>query len=205
MRKLSLAGVVAVLLVSASSANAGIWTYDFTSPAGTLGTTQPYTANSVTITALGFDSLGNPINLFGKTDGGDESGLGLAGQPHNEIQTNNFIQLDILDLQNKYPSATLSMILGSVQDGESGNIYGSNIAGNLGTYLFTVTDESSFGVPTSYRYVGVTAGAEDILISSLTAVSTANPVPVPPSMLLALTGLGLCGGWTWRRRRAAIA
>src|SRR5262249_9638935 len=123
MRKAMIAAVLGVLLVSGNSANAAPFTYNFNTPTGTLGITQNYTADGVTITALGFDAPNTPTNLYGKNDGGDENGLGLANQEHFEIQTNNFVQLDLANLLSQYPGATLSMILGSVQPGESGNIF----------------------------------------------------------------------------------
>jgi hypothetical protein len=194
-----LAAVMGVLLFSVNSVIAGPFSYNFNTPTGTLGTTQTYTAGGVTITALGFNSSNSPIDLYGKNDGGDESGLGLVGTSDHEITTSNYVQLDLQNIYNQYPTATLSMILGSVQDGESGKIYGSNTAGALGTFLFTVSDESSFNVPGGYRYIGVEAGAADVLITTLSV----NAVPVPPGVILALTGVALCGGYSCRRRKAA--
>src|SRR5262245_35782999 len=121
MRKEMLAAAVGALLFSVSSANAAPFTYNFNTPSGPLGTTQTSTAGRVTITALGFYTSGPTNTLYGKNDGGDENGLGLGGRnPDHEIQTNMYVQLDLANLYSTYPGATLSMILGSVQPGESG-------------------------------------------------------------------------------------
>src|SRR5690349_23164453 len=67
-----------------------------TCPGDTLTPTLTYTVSGVSLKANGFSGLGPsapPNNLFIKTAGAGENGLGLSGQTATEIQPNTFIQL----------------------------------------------------------------------------------------------------------------
>jgi hypothetical protein len=149
-------------------------TWDFSTPLGTLGTSQTYTVNGLTITAYGFTNSGTPTKLYGKQEGGDENGLGIANtSSDHEIDTKNFVQMD---LQNVIASGatTAQMKVGSVQSGESYNIYGSNTLGTIGTKLAgpLTADDTYFDVPNygTYRYVSVRAAYKDVLLEVLTAM-----------------------------------
>ena len=150
-------------------------TWDFSSPLGVLGTSQTYTVNGLTVTAYGFTNGGAATKLYGKQDGGDENGVGLSfyGNTDHEIDTTHFVQLD---LQNVISSGATSaqMKVGSVQSGESYNIYGSNSLGTIGTKLAgpLTADDTYFDVPNygSYRYVSVRAASKDVLLEVLSAV-----------------------------------
>src|SRR5579862_7891526 len=90
--------------------------YNFDNPTGTLGVSQTYTDNGVTLTAYGYNQ-GIGTKLFGKNDGGDENGLGLFGTSDHEITSNGFVQLDMLNLWLLTPTS-ISLSIGSVQDDE---------------------------------------------------------------------------------------
>src|SRR5690242_8873635 len=87
--------LLAAMLLATLPASADNLSYIFNSPSGALGVSQQYTINGITLTAYGFDNSGHPINLYGKNDGGDEIGLGVDRAPNHEIQTYNFVQLDV--------------------------------------------------------------------------------------------------------------
>ena len=115
----------AVVLLCVAPAQAGTVTFDLSMPSGVLGTSQTYTAGPFTITAYGFDSSGNPTDLYGKDLGGDESGLGLNNDPsgQHEICCGNYIQLDLSSLVN---NPGLAITISSVQSGETCDIWGSD-------------------------------------------------------------------------------
>ena len=150
-------------------------TWDLSGPNQTLGTSQAYTVNGITVTAYGFTNAGAPTNLYWKQAGGDENGLGLAntGSDH-EIDTNNFIQLDLSDLIAK-GATSAGMTIGSIQSGEGFNLYGSNTLGQIGVLLQSGTstiDFTPFAIPQfgTYKYVSVRASAADVLLDAVSAV-----------------------------------
>src|SRR5581483_5859237 len=118
--------------------------YTFIQYLGTLGTSQAYTVNGLTITAYGYywdganpTNPGTPTNLYGKQGGGDENGLGIANtSSDHEITNKTFVQLDLQKVLAAGATGA-QMAVGSVQSGESYAVYGSNTQGVLGTLLTT--------------------------------------------------------------------
>ncbi|HKM54690.1 MAG TPA: hypothetical protein VJY33_14870, partial [Isosphaeraceae bacterium] len=175
--------------------------YDFSNPSGVLGTSQTYTptsspssnTNNPLITAYGFSTSGTPEALFGKTEGGDESGLGISRPgTDNEIQSNDFVQLDLTNLLSQVPpGTTLQLAIGSVQSGEGYDIYGSNSlltsGGSLGTLLVSggTLDDTYFTVPGNYSYLGISAHQfaggpnSDVLVVGLQVNVPKSPPNIP--------------------------
>jgi len=156
-----------------SSCTAVMDNWTFLDHLGTLGTSQSYTVNGLTITAYGYyysnpTTPGTPTKLYGKQDGGDENGLGIANtSSDHEITNTTFVQLDMQNVLNA-GATSAQMSVGSVQTGESYAIYGSNTLGVLGTQLATnlTADDTVFNVPNfgNYRYVALTAVSHDVLL-----------------------------------------
>jgi len=154
---------------------------------GTLGTSQAYSVNGLTITAYGYENYGGgyvPSKLYGKKNGGDENGLGIADtSSDHEITTSSFIQLDLGNVIAAGASGA-QMAVGSVQNGESYNIYGSNTKGQLGTLLSgpLTSDDTLFDVPQfgSYQYVSLQAASHDVLLEALS-------VTLPPGCTIVIS------------------
>jgi hypothetical protein len=200
----------AAAFFAAAPAEAGIITFNLNSPPGTLGATQTYTVGGATITAHGYTGLGSPhltpTQLFGKNQGGDESGLGLVGASDHEIEHRNggLIQFDLAALLNsRFSDGQIK--IGSVQEGEGFDLYGSNTLGDPGAKLmsFGTLNDQFFDIPGfgSYRYLGVAAAHADVLVEAL-AVDPATVVPEPATLTLCSLGLGgFAAVAAWRRGR----
>ena len=142
-------------------------------------------------------------DLYGKTSGGDENGLGLTGSGDFEIGTNQMVQLDLTNLINA-GATSVTLQIGSVQSGEGYDIWEGSTLGSSGSLVITngQLDETPFTVNLNSKdpYLGVSAYADDVLLSSLAA----SPTPEPGTLALLGTGL-LAFGFGLRRRFASDA
>ena len=178
------------------------FTYDFSGPNVVVPSGTTFTSNAVTITAYGFqgvapnspsDNTATQVNLFEKSSGVGETGLGISGvvtgDGANEIVTNAvgtplpgtyYVQLDLSNLiavaANPFVTVTES-----VQEGESYQFWTSNALGVLGTQIGptscgSVTCTDSFNLSVATPFLSLTApipaaGGKDVLLASLTATS----------------------------------
>ena len=216
MRELFLGFVGAAALATGSMASA---TINFGTPTGNQGTTHTYTDGSFSVQATGYASNGGSTTaLYGKNNGGDESGLGLAADPSNqdEIYRNAFVQLDVSGLIGNV--SAVSFLMGSTTQGEEWSVYGSNTAGSYSLADLVVgglNDEgvwhSLFSAPgwgtyQFYDFVslgtnGTTTG--NVLLGELNATPS---VPEPATWAMMLLGFGAMGVAVRRsRRKVAVA
>jgi PEP-CTERM motif-containing protein len=173
---------------------------------------QDFTVSGFTITARGYDNssgVGSAHGLFFKNAGSDEIGLGLVDTAHNELQVDTsgdplqFIQLDLRSiLLQGFTNGKIKV--GSVQEGELFNLFGSNTLGTLGSKLNSTPYDSSkdgifVSVPSfgSFQFVSVVAAAADVLPVKFKA--TCIPEPGTFSLMI-LGGAGLAGLLFGRRR-----
>ena len=174
---------------------------------------RTYTSSGFSITAYGFDNnggIGTARDLFYKSipdiNGATETGLGLTNTLSNELQTGlHFIQFDFTSaLAAGMMNGQLSV--GSIQQGESFAIFGSNVLGTLGTQVSGIFGSAfddqfvsiaGFG---QFNYYSVAAMSDDVL-----PVAVQADLPAVPEMnaLMPITGLVVLLATTsvWRKRR----
>ena len=108
--KLAVLSVVAFVFMGATFASANTITFNFASTINSTSTTgsYAYSGDGVTITATG------TADLFYKSAGVNEIGLGLTNNPYHEIGAGQSITLDLSSLFSKSVSS-LSLTLDSIE------------------------------------------------------------------------------------------
>jgi hypothetical protein len=177
--------------------------YDF-STKGTgdlLVTTWTFNAGSNAITLWGFTGVGSgTTDLWYKTDGGDETGMGLANDTvDHEIKGNSFLE---------FTTANVTTItIGSVQPTESWALYGSNSIGTRGTTLLAsgTTDVpppagglNIAAIDSGWTYVSLFSPTGNILLDGANAPAPRVPEPGTTAMIMTL---GLAGLFEVGRRK----
>jgi hypothetical protein len=185
-------------------------TWDFISPpnpTGLLGTTQSYQSNPPSgflLTAAGFSSavqlatgVAN-VNLFGKTGGGDENGLGLANDPENEISGTSLIRIAMA----AGLTAPVTFQMGSTTGGEAWLVSGSNSATTGFAPLLAGTDELSHPIP-FFDFYTFQATIGNVLLAQITAAAVPGPIVGAglPGLVVACGALVVLA----RRRRQRLA
>ena len=212
------ATLVASGVFGVSSAQAVPVTWDFSSASqctSCSGSSFSYTSSGDSITATGFTShnLNTTTNLFRKTSGGDENGVGIASDPtgDHEIWGTTLIRIDLGGI-NKYTN--LSFAMDSSTGTEHWEVWGSDSATASGTGLngFNVitngTSEGSNSLPSTYEYYffGLdtldTHWGDNVLLASLTGTPTnlTNPVPEPSTWAMLILGFFGIGFVAYRQK-----
>jgi hypothetical protein len=219
---LGLLGATALTMASAASATVNI---DFGSHPGNLGTSETYTSGALSVSAYGYSDgfiLSAPADLYGKNFGGDEQGLGLAGDPsgQNEIYWGNsilgaFVELDVSALFGLVSNAQFFM--NSTTEGEQWAVYGSNSVGCgwfcpgaslplTGSDEGTLHDLFDFGTYQYYDFYSLGTGGNaapgNVLLGGLAL--TPSSVPEPGTWAMMLLGFGGVGA-AMRRSRKKVA
>jgi hypothetical protein len=198
-----------------------VWDLNPTNANGSAGSnTQVFTSAGFQITARGYDDnagIGTAHNLFFKNippiNGAGEHGLGLTDTTSNELQVTaqggvaNFIQLDLTSiLMQGFINGQVKV--GSLQTGDSFQLFGSNTQGTLGTAIggpfgSTFDDQfvpiASFGL---FKFISIAAASNDVLPvafeADIPAIPEMNAIMPIAALLLLLLGSNL-----WRRRFSA--
>ena len=187
---MSLAGIGVAL---ATQAKATTFTFLENGSNVDLGPTSTFIEGGFSLTASAFLTSGGTTDLYAKSasdvDGSSEIGLGTASDPtgDHEITTTSFIQLTLPTIP---PSNFLTIMLGSVQSGESAEVFFTHTAGTLtgATLIGTVSNgDGSVTIPADDQtgFIDITAGSVNVLLSSATFSV------VPESGSLTLLGVGL--------------
>jgi len=221
--KISLRILCAAVVLAGSSAWAALVTWDLNPDnlnQDVGSTSHDYTVGGFTIGAHGYDNnngVGTPHELYFKHSPVefDESGLGLVGTLHNELQVGangvplHFIQFDLTSiLALNFVNGKISV--SSVQPGELFNLYGSNTLGTLGALLNSTpfgneSENQLVSIPNfgTFHYISVVAAALDVLPLAFQA----ELIPIPEAATLIPVALLVISATLFeiRRRRRATA
>jgi hypothetical protein len=196
-------------------ANAATVTWNFISspnPTGLIASNpqvETSTSGGYTITATGYSAIGGALTpLYGKTNGGDENGLGIHSDPtgNNEIWGTTFIQLDVLSAINA-GLAGFNFSMGSTTGNEAWKVFGTNSAGgaSLGSALNTgLNDQGNHTLAGGFRYYDFFydpsfngTGGENVLLNQFGAVAA---VPEPSTWAMMILGFAGIGFMAYRRK-----
>ena len=204
--------VGAVATLSAASAQAATLIWDLSSPAGVLPLAgQSYTAGGITISAAGFlnGNFSTPnLQLFGKTGGGDETGLGSSVDSTGDHELNGTQWIQINFTAARAAGVTnFDFVMGSTTDTEAWRVFGSNSATSLGVQIFAGTDEGMThtftGANDAFTFYNFQATNGNVLLQEVSGV-TAVPEPATWGMML-LGFLGLGFAFRQSRRKVSFA
>jgi hypothetical protein len=185
----------------------------FNNPAGDLGSaTHTYTLDGVSVVATGF----NGGNLWGKSAGVTEQGVGLAGDPTGQHEIfaiagapQDFIQLDLLNLITA-GFANFMFQMGSTTKGETWQVTACPTAGASGSgpcapngSTLTGTDQLLDAVPVNLsatdHFLDFSSNKGNLLLLQIAATPPAS-TPEPGSFGLVLSGMLALAGFAARKQ-----
>jgi len=163
-------------------------TWNFNLPPGADGTSQSHDSTPPSVfllTAAGFSSAGQlatgvpNVNLFAKTGGGNENGLGLVNDlfgdneifRDNEISGTSLIRIAL----GAGVIAPVTFQMNSTTAGEAWLVSGSNSATTGFAPLLAGNDELSHSIP-FFNFYTFSATAGNILLASMTAAVVSSPI-----------------------------
>lgn len=170
----------------------------FATPTGGVfcaGKVNGSTFSSLTVgglTATAWSTGGASETLVCKNAGTGEMGLGISGDEQNEIDNDDFVQLDFLNVP---VHALGTFTIESVQGGESFDVWNSGVNGSLAgaVLLGSASGGSSDSVTVTLdtgtlQFVDITAPTGNVLLNSVNL-----PTPEPSTYLMMGTGLLMLG------------
>ncbi|HEY1469720.1 MAG TPA: PEP-CTERM sorting domain-containing protein [Candidatus Acidoferrum sp.] len=214
---LPILGALTLMLFSVTSSRAdGV---SFSSPMGDLGSaTNTYMLDGVPIVATAF----NGGDLFGKSAGLNEQGVGLAGDPSGQHEIfaaiggapQSYIQLDLGALIAA-GFTNIMFEIGSTQGVENWQVTACATAGTAGMGPCAANGSTLTGTAQTFQlapanlsatdhFLDISANNGNVLLEQIAATAPAT-TPEPSSLGLLVVGLLGFAGLSFRRRRIVQA
>jgi hypothetical protein len=212
------AAAIGATVLSLPRAQAATWNFLDNSLNTSLGSTVSTSNSGVTISATGFSNdttspFSNPANLYDKSNGGSEVGLGFYSTLNHEIIGTYVIEVNLANAINAGLGG-FEFSMNSTSSGETWKVYGTNTANTLGTSLLTGSTQGLGNLtflPGSYTYYNFIAGSsttndnvllQEIMSTTTTGTGHSGQAPLPAALPLFLSGIGLISLFGRRRRKA---
>ena len=178
-------------------------TFTLVGTLGDIGSKDTFTSGSLSLVATGYSAPGMTADMWAKSEGPIETGIGLASEIDHEISGTKFIQLNLTQILAVHPYSVV-LVIDSIEAGEGYSVWGSNTAGAgpTGTPLASNQTSNKFTLPDlgSFNYISISAATLDPSVFSnvtLEDVDVTTPEPSSASMLLlglvALVSAGALG------------
>src|SRR5215469_6205237 len=182
--------MLGVCFLTAAPVFADSTTFAFVGTLGDIGKTDTFTSGSLSLVATGYSAPGMTADMWAKSEGPIETGIGLASQIHHEISGNMFIQLNLTQILAVHPYS-LVLVIDSIEAGEAYNVWGSNTAGQLGMLLASHQTSRTFTLPDlgTFDYISITTPSDTSVFSNVTLEDVDVSTPEPSSAGLLLWGL----------------
>lgn len=171
--------------------------FSFTNTLGNIGSSDTFTAGGFSVVATGYSAPGTTTGMFAKNEGPGEFGIGIASGADHEITGTSFIQLNLTSLLAANPTS-VTMGVGSIQNPDTYQIWGSNTAGNPGTMLASNQTAATFNLSnySQFDYISVASPTGTVLIDGVAFAGASTSTPEPSSAGLLLLGLSALAGAT---------
>lgn len=190
--KVALVYLFSFVCMAVTFASADNITFNFSSTVNSSSPNATYTADGLSITATG------TADLFFKSGGSDETGLGLTNNFAHEIGAGQSITFDLSSLFSENVTS-LSLTLASIEQGESATVCDASMM--CVTFGSSDSDQavniSSLYADMLAHHSGllkVTGVTGQVLVDELQATTEVNSVPEPGTFTLLGSGLFMMAG-----------
>ena len=174
--------LLAILLLFAAPVLADdiIVDYKFDGGRGNIGKIDVFALGPIVIVLSGFDGPFSFADMWEKNAGPGDTGIGLADNVHHEINSSEFVQVNLTGILLFHPQS-VGLTVGSLvrEEGESYDVWGSNTPGQRGVSLGVNETMTDFTLPgDTFPFISLSGHEGNVLLEDVTA-DFRSTVPTP--------------------------